>query len=151
MKKLAVYVAMLVLLSSATPTIAQPPFFTWSSPQLGEMTMPNAECRHEVVFCMFVASERYDVRAAYGWPSGFRSLGEPHTQAQAKVGESWVWLTMVDRECQFGSQDVFDNWYGKDKPFFIGQYLSLKEYIKWMYVWSERERLNWTLNQEKGK
>lgn len=158
MRNLAIYVAVLmspVLLLGVfvftAPTAAKAPIFLWQSPYLGEMTMPEAECRHEALFCAFVASERYTVRIAYGWPSGEQGLGDAHVQAQARVGEGWAWLTMVDRECQFGNQDIRKNKHGEDVPFFIEQYFTLEYYVDQMFLWAENTRVRWMIEQEEGK
>ena len=149
MRRAVLTVVLIVLFAS--PVLARAPIFLWTSPFLGEMTMPNALCRHEALFCAFVASERYDVQIAYGWSSGTMGVGEAHVQAQAKVGQSWVWLVMKEDECYFGSQDTFDNSIGKNQPFLIEQLLTLPHYVASMHVWAEAERVEWTMNQEEGK
>jgi hypothetical protein len=149
MRKILLTVVIFTLLASTA--YAKAPIFIWRSPYLGEMTMPNAQCRHEATFCAFVAYERYEVRLVYGWSSGVIGVGEAHVQAQAKVGESWVWLTMMGRECYFGSQDVFDNRFGENQPYKVEQYFTLQTWVVNMYLWADQERLDWMINQEEGK
>ena len=93
MRKLAILFLLLascfMLIPSQGLTADFAPVYMWHSPYLGKITMPGAHCRHEAIFCALVAEERFDVRIAYGWPSGKIGKGEAHSQAQAKVGESF--------------------------------------------------------------
>ena len=152
MRKLAILFLLLascfMLIPSQGLTADFAPVYMWHSPYLGKITMPGAHCRHEAIFCALVAEERFDVRIAYGWPSGKIGKGEAHSQAQAKVGESWVWLTMVGRECEFGSQDLFDNENGVNQKFLIERYYTTTEWVALMTAWAIDLRVEWILKQD---
>ena len=124
----------------------------WDAKQYQDMKMPNAVCRHETLFCAFVANERYDVRIGYGWSSGVINEGEAHVQAQALVKGKWLWLRMKGRECNFGNQEYFDPPLGNSKPFLVDRFLDIDFYVHTMKHWARKERLLWEkLQQRKGK
>jgi len=157
MRRISVFFLLLAVLV-IVPVTTSTKEITWSAPSYNGMTMPNAVCRHETIFCAFVAIERYDVRIAYGWPSGVKDLGGAHVQAQAKVNGEWLWLKMRGQECEFGNQDFFDPPLGTGEPFLVTDYFTLDYFVEGMYYWAEEDRLEWEiqklkeeLQQEKGK
>ena len=131
-------ISLLLIAPFFIPTIANA--FSWDSSTYQDMKMPNAVCRHETLFCAFVANERYDVRIAYGWPSGVIHEGEAHSQAQALVKDKWLWLVMKGRECNFGNQNYFDPPLGNGEPFLVSRFLKLDHYVKAMYFWAKQEK-----------
>ncbi|GAG82485.1 unnamed protein product [marine sediment metagenome] len=149
-------IALLLIAPFLIPVTANA--FLWDSKTYQGGETPNAVCRHETLFCAFVLNDRYNVRVAYGWPSGVLKEGEAHVQAQALVKDKWLWLVMKGRECNFGNQDFFDPPLGNSKPFLVSRLLTLNEYVQAMHKWAIEERLLWESFQlykkqqlEKGK
>jgi len=82
-------------------------------------------CRHDTLYTVSVAGERYPVRVGYGKIKGIK-----HVQAQAKINNRWYWLELEFGEVVFTESATFDF-----KP---DQYFTFEEYLFLVQCWRYR-------------
>ena len=75
-------------------------------------------CRHNTLYTVSVAAEKYPVRVAYGYIKEI-----PHVQAQAKIADQWYWLELNFNEVSFVDSTNFtpEKFYTYEEYLFLVQ------------------------------